>query len=98
MMTGESGSPAARMSRSFDWDNDVCKSVLDRPQLLASVVNWIEFHALLFVPRSLLLEAAETKVKRNISQWYVRCVSFWNVCHGLIQEWLNNVQGSCGFG
>ena len=69
MMMGESGSPAATMSRSFDWDNDTCRPVLDRAHLLASVVNWDEFHALLFVSRSLLSELAKAKVKRNISKW-----------------------------
>ena len=67
-------------------------SIGSRAQLLASVVNWDEFHALLFVPWSLLPESVETKVKRNISKWYVGRVSFWNDCDELIQEWLNNVQ------
>ena len=92
MMMGDSGSPAATMSRSFDWDNDMCRPLLDRSQLLASVVNWDEFHALLFVPRSLLSESVETKVKRNISKWNVRRVSFWNDCDEMIQQCLNNVQ------
>ena len=61
-------------------------------QLLTSVVKWDEFHALLFVPRSLLPESVETKEKRNIIKWYVRRVSFWTDCDELIQEWLNNVQ------
>ena len=67
MMVGKSGSLAGTMSRSNDWDNDTCKQVLDR----ARVVKWDEFHALLFVPRSLLPESVETTVKRNIIKWYV---------------------------
>ena len=47
---------------------------------------------LLFVPRSLLLDLVETKVKRNISKWYGRRVSFGNYCDTVVQEWLNNVQ------
>ena len=77
------------MSRSFDWDNDTCRPVLDRAQLLTSDVN--EFHALLFVLRSLPPELAETSMKRNFISWYVRYVSFWTDCDELIQEWLNNV-------
>ena len=61
-------------------------------QLLTSVVKWCEFHTLLFVPRSLLLDLVETKVKRNISKWYGRRVSSWNDCDTVVQEWLNNVQ------
>ena len=80
------------MSRSFDWDNDTCRPVLDRAQLLTSDVNWDEFHALLFVPRSLLTDLVETSMKRNFIKWCVRRVSFWNYCDELIQEWLNNVR------
>ena len=80
------------MSRSFDWDNDTCRPVLDRPQLLTSVVKRDEFKALLFVSRGLLPGSVETKVKRNIIKWYVRRVSLWTDCDELIQEWLNDVQ------
>ena len=86
-----SGSPVVTMSRSFDWDNDTCRPVLDSAQILTSDVNWDEFHALLIVPCSLLPELAETSMKRNFIKWYVRCVSFWSDCDELIQECLNNV-------
>ena len=56
----------------------MCMPVLDRAQLLTRDANWDEFHALKFVPRSLLLEAAETSMKRNFIKWYVRRVSFLN--------------------
>ena len=69
------------MSRSFDWDNDTCRPVLDRAQHPTSVAKWDEFHALLFVPRGLLSGSVETQVKRNIIKWYARRV----------REWLNNV-------
>ena len=92
MMAEKSGSLAGKMSRSFDWDNDTCRPVLDRPQLLTSVVKRDEFCALLFVPRSLLPESVETKVKRNIIKWYVRRVSLLTDCDELIQEWLDDGQ------
>ena len=65
------------MSRSFDWDNDTCRPVLDRAQILTSDVTWDEFLALLFVLCCLLPELAETSMNRNLIKWYVRCVSFW---------------------
>ena len=79
------------MSRSFEWDNDTCRPVLDRAQILTGDVNWDEFHALLFVPCCLLTELAETSMNRNLIKWYVRCVSFWTDCDELIQVSLNNV-------
>ena len=66
--------------------------VLDHAQLVTSVVNGNEFHALLLLDWSPLPKSVETKVKRNISKWYGRRVSFGNDCDELIQEWLNNVQ------
>ena len=63
---------------------DACRPVLDSARILTSDVNWDEFHALLFVPCSLLTELAETSMKR-------RCVSFWSDCDEVIQECLNNV-------
>ena len=79
------------MSRSFDWDNDTCRPVLDSAQILTSDVNGDEFHALLFARCSLLPKLAETSMKRNFIKWYVRCVSFWSDGDELIQECLNNV-------
>ena len=87
----DDGSQAATMSRSFDWDNDTRRPVLDCAQFLICVVKWDEFHALLFVPRSLLPESVEAKVERNIIKWYVRHVTFWADYDELIQEWLNNL-------
>ena len=55
------------MSRSFDWDTDTCRPVLDRSQILTSDVNWDEVHALLFVPCCLLPELAETPMKHTTS-------------------------------
>ena len=89
---GEIDFSAVTSNRFFDWGTDACWPVLDRAHLLTRVRNRNEFPALLFVPRSLLPESVETEVKRNISMWYVRRVSFWNDCDELIQEWLNNVQ------
>ena len=54
-------------------------------------MKWNEFHALLFVPRSLLPGSVETKKKRNIVKWQARRVSFWNDSDELIQEWLNSM-------
>ena len=79
-MVGESGSPAATMSRSFDWGNDTSRPALDRAKFLSSVV-----------PRSLSTRLVETKKKRNIITWYSRRVSFCNDCDELIQEWLNGM-------
>ena len=42
------------MSRSFDCCIDACRPVLDRAQIMTSVVKWDEFHELLFVHRRLL--------------------------------------------
>ena len=94
MMAVSIGSPVVTRSRSLDWGNDACRPVLDRAKFLTNAVGWDEFHALLFVPRSLLPGSVETQVKRNITRWYTRRVSFWDDCDELIQEWLNNVMES----
>ena len=73
-MMAESGSPVVTVSRPFGWDTGTCRPVLDRAQILTSDMSWDEFHALLFVPCSLLTELAETAMKRNFIKWYVRCV------------------------
>ena len=49
MMVGEICFSAVTMSRSFDWSIDACRPVLNRAQIVTSVVKWDEFHALLFV-------------------------------------------------
>ena len=92
MWLGEIGFTAVTMPRSFDSGIDACWPVLDRAQLWTSVVNRHEFHALLLLHWRLFSELVETKVKRNISKWYGRRVSFWNDCDELIQEWLNIVE------
>ena len=57
------------MSRPLDGGNDTCIPALDRAKFLKGVVKRDEFHALLFVPRSLLPRSVETKKKRDISKW-----------------------------
>ena len=54
MMMGETGFLAVTMSRYFDWGMDPGRPLLDRAQIMSSVVKWDEFQALLFVPRRLL--------------------------------------------
>ena len=92
MWLGEIDFSAVTWPRLFHWGNDACWPIVDRSQFLTRVGSRNEFFALLFVPRILLPESVETKVKRNISMWCVRRVSFWNDCDELIQEWLNIVQ------
>ena len=53
------------MSRSFDWGIDACRPVLDRAQIMASVVKWDEFHALLFVLRRLLSGITLTSLSKS---------------------------------
>ena len=65
MWLGEIRFPAVTMPRSFDWGNDACWPEKVGAQLLTSVVNRNEFHALLLLHWSLLPELVETKVKRN---------------------------------
>ena len=66
LMVGEICFSTVTMSRSFDWGIDACRPVLDRAQIMTSVVKWDEFHALLFVPRRLLSGMTVTKL---IQEW-----------------------------
>ena len=79
------------MCRSFDGGIHTSRPVLECAKFLTSVVKRDEFHALLFVPRSLFPGLVETKKKRNIIKWYSRRVSFRNDCDELIHERVNGM-------